>query len=88
MRDEKLYEEIKKLLQEYKSSYLIEDIEIEKLAALVFTVVNSPQDIRAVFYMGIVQIASKINKILKTQEEEIYKIINKKDDDKGGNILN
>lgn len=89
MKNDKLYTKIKNALMEERGEYSISEDEIERLAALISTVTNSPLYIREIFYTGVTQIAIKIGEILKKQEEEILSKITKKNDgNKGGNILN
>lgn len=65
MKNDKLYTKIKNALMEEKGEYSISEDEIERLAALISTVTNSPLYIREIFYTGVTQIAIKIGEILK-----------------------
>jgi len=84
MKDEKIYLDVKELLQKYKKTHLISDVEIEQLSTLLSAVVNSSQDVRIMFYEDVFKTADKIYNILKNKEKAITKKIKK---DNGG-ILN
>lgn len=87
MRNNKIYEGIKKLLTEEQGEYVLTEIEIDKLAALTSVIVTSPANIREFFFLEATKIAIKIGSILKKQEEEIINKMSKKDGN-GGGILN
>lgn len=87
LRDE-LVKDIILALQKYKSDHKMGDKEISEFTSIMATVAFSTRDIRAIFYLGVADIATNIQKILKLQEESLLKEIAAKGKDDDDKILN